>query len=257
MPVRSPLTSVMPALSMATSAPVPMAMPTSAAASAGASLTPSPAMATFAPLACSSSISAFLASGSMSARTSSMPSLSATALAVRSLSPVAMMILSPLSCSARIASALVALIGSATATSPASLPSTATNIAVLPSERSASACGFQRLDADAELVHHGAVAERDGPAARSAGDTLAGDRVEIRRLDGRRPALVRALDDRLGERMLRALFQAGGQPEQFGLVDTPRRPRHRSASACPRSACRSCRRSACRPRQSAPAPRRP
>ena len=49
MPVRSPLSSVMPALSIATSVPVPMAMPTSAAASAGASLTPSPAMATTRP----------------------------------------------------------------------------------------------------------------------------------------------------------------------------------------------------------------
>ena len=38
------------ALSMATSVPVPMAMPTSAAASAGASLTPSPVMATICPL---------------------------------------------------------------------------------------------------------------------------------------------------------------------------------------------------------------
>jgi hypothetical protein len=49
MPRRSPFTSVMPALSIATSAPVPMAMPTSAAASAGASLMPSPAMATCGP----------------------------------------------------------------------------------------------------------------------------------------------------------------------------------------------------------------
>ena len=39
----------MPALSIATSVPVPMAMPTSAAASAGASLMPSPAMATTRP----------------------------------------------------------------------------------------------------------------------------------------------------------------------------------------------------------------
>src|SRR6266571_3669519 len=45
-PIRSPLTSVIPALSMATSVPVPIAMPTSAAAKAGASLIPSPAMAT-------------------------------------------------------------------------------------------------------------------------------------------------------------------------------------------------------------------
>src|SRR6476620_3031873 len=46
MPRRSPLTSVTPALSMATSVPVPIAMPTSACARAGASLIPSPAIAT-------------------------------------------------------------------------------------------------------------------------------------------------------------------------------------------------------------------
>ena len=49
MPVRSPLSRVTPALSMATSVPEPIARPTSAAARAGASLTPSPAMATTRP----------------------------------------------------------------------------------------------------------------------------------------------------------------------------------------------------------------
>src|ERR1700682_6558509 len=49
MPMRSPLTSVTPALAMAMSVPPPMAMPTSAEASAGASLMPSPAMATILP----------------------------------------------------------------------------------------------------------------------------------------------------------------------------------------------------------------
>ena len=51
MPRRSPFTRVMPALSMATSVPVPIAMPTSARASAGASLMPSPAIATTWPRA--------------------------------------------------------------------------------------------------------------------------------------------------------------------------------------------------------------
>src|SRR5216684_6738722 len=46
MPPKSPFSSVTPALSIATSVPVPIAIPTSAAARAGASLTPSPAMAT-------------------------------------------------------------------------------------------------------------------------------------------------------------------------------------------------------------------
>ena len=51
MPRRSPFTSVTPADSIATSVPVPIAMPTSACASAGASLTPSPAIATTSPFA--------------------------------------------------------------------------------------------------------------------------------------------------------------------------------------------------------------
>src|SRR5512147_344617 len=48
-PARSPFTRVSPALSMATSVPLPMAIPTSAAARAGASLMPSPAKATRRP----------------------------------------------------------------------------------------------------------------------------------------------------------------------------------------------------------------
>src|SRR5260370_197552 len=44
-PVRAPFTSVMPPLSMATSVPVPMAMPPSACARAGALLMPSAAIA--------------------------------------------------------------------------------------------------------------------------------------------------------------------------------------------------------------------
>ena len=49
----------MPALSMATSVPVPMAMPTSACARAGASLIPSPAIATRRPSDWSFLITAF------------------------------------------------------------------------------------------------------------------------------------------------------------------------------------------------------
>ena len=49
MPVRLPLDRITSAVSMATSVPVPMAMPTSAWARAGASLMPSPTMPTFLP----------------------------------------------------------------------------------------------------------------------------------------------------------------------------------------------------------------
>ena len=50
-PRKEPPTSVTSAASIATSVPVPMAMPTSACASAGASLMPSPTIATVFPSA--------------------------------------------------------------------------------------------------------------------------------------------------------------------------------------------------------------
>ena len=68
--MRSPLTRVMPPLSMATSVPVPMAMPTLACASAGASLMPSPAMATTLPCACSLRMTSSFPSGRTSASNS-------------------------------------------------------------------------------------------------------------------------------------------------------------------------------------------
>ena len=61
------------AASIATSVPAPIAMPTSARASAGASLTPSPTIATRRPASWSPRTFASLSSGSTSAKTSSMP----------------------------------------------------------------------------------------------------------------------------------------------------------------------------------------
>ncbi len=94
-PSRSPLISVMPALAMATSVPVPIAMPTSAVASAGASLMPSPAMATMRPSRRNRSTTALFRSGSTSASISVIPSRCATAAAVAELSPVSMTMRSP------------------------------------------------------------------------------------------------------------------------------------------------------------------
>ena len=62
-----------PADSMATSVPVPIATPTSAEASAGASLIPSPTIATAVPSAWSAATAAALPSGRTSASTRSMP----------------------------------------------------------------------------------------------------------------------------------------------------------------------------------------
>ncbi len=88
--------STMLPASLAAWVPVFMATPTSAWASAGASLVPSPVMATSLPLACSSWMSRILASGVASARKSSTPASRAMAAAVRGLSPVIMTVRMPM-----------------------------------------------------------------------------------------------------------------------------------------------------------------
>ena len=67
---------------MATSVPVPMLNPRSACASAGASLTPSPTIATTRPSPCSRRMTSAFSDGSTSAMTSAMPTSAATARAV-------------------------------------------------------------------------------------------------------------------------------------------------------------------------------
>ena len=75
------------AASMATSAPAPIAIPISAAVSAGASFMPSPTMATL-PFFLRRRITLSLPSGSTPAMTSSTPACAPIAFAVLSLSPV-------------------------------------------------------------------------------------------------------------------------------------------------------------------------
>src|SRR5215203_3719615 len=88
-PRTSPEMSVRSAASIATSVPVPMAIPTSACARAGASLIPSPTIPTFLPSSsCSRFTSATLLPGRTSASTWPTPSWCAMASAVRRLSPV-------------------------------------------------------------------------------------------------------------------------------------------------------------------------
>ena len=82
--------------SLAAAVPVFIATPTSAWASAGASLVPSPHIATIRPPSCSLRISASLSSGVASARTSSTPASSAIALAVTALSPVIITVRMPI-----------------------------------------------------------------------------------------------------------------------------------------------------------------
>ena len=108
------------AASIATSAPAPMAMPTSAVVSAGASLMPSPTMAVL-PSRHSRSITAALPSGRTPAMTSSTPAFLPMAAAVFSLSPVSMTTRSPIFFSSATAAGLSSLMTSATAMTPRTL----------------------------------------------------------------------------------------------------------------------------------------
>ena len=115
---RSLFISTMSALSMATSVPAPMAMPTSARASAGASLTPSPTIATLWPASWSLRTSCSLSWGSTSATTRVMPICRWMAAAVFLLSPVSITTSMPSFFSSAMAVWLVGLTTSATAMMP-------------------------------------------------------------------------------------------------------------------------------------------
>ncbi len=88
--------STMLPASLAAWVPVFMATATSAWARAGASLVPSPVMATRCPSRWNSRIFSSLPSGVASARKSSTPASAAIAAAVSGLSPVTMMVLMPI-----------------------------------------------------------------------------------------------------------------------------------------------------------------
>jgi len=142
-PRRSPPTSVMSEAAIATSAPVPMAIPTSARASAAASLRPSPTMPTTCPPSCNLATCSAFSRGNTSAITWSMPTWSATARAVAPLSPVSIQTSRPSAFSCATASADSSLTGSATTTTPAGTPSTAASIGVRPADAASTAKGFR------------------------------------------------------------------------------------------------------------------
>jgi hypothetical protein len=129
---RSSRSKIRSAALIATSVPVPSAIPRSAAASAGPSLTPSPAIATRRPLACSFWITATFWPGSAPAITSSAPVSAATARATAGLSPVSSTVRRPSPRSAATAAAAEALTVSATATAPWACPSQPASTTVRP-----------------------------------------------------------------------------------------------------------------------------
>ena len=88
--------STMLAASLAAEVPEFIASPTSACARAGASLVPSPVIATSFPSACSFLIAAILSSGRHSAIYPSTPASAAIVAAVSGLSPVHIIVLMPI-----------------------------------------------------------------------------------------------------------------------------------------------------------------
>ena len=131
-------TSTTSAASMATSAPAPMAIPISALVRAGASLIPSPTMATF-PCSFNLRITSSFPSGRTPAITRSTPAWRPMAFAVRSLSPVSITTSIPIFCSSFTACGLSSRITSATAIIPASAPFFINISGVFPSSASFSA----------------------------------------------------------------------------------------------------------------------
>ena len=124
--------STMLPASLAAVVPVFIATPTSEWASAGASLVPSPVIATIRPSSCSLRISAILASGVASARKSSTPVSRAITSAVTGLSPVIMTVRMPILRSAAKRSRMPPLTMSLRRTTPSTQLSLATTRGVPP-----------------------------------------------------------------------------------------------------------------------------
>ena len=207
--------------------PVFMATPTSACASAGASLVPSPVIATSRPSACCARISSILASGVASARKSSTPDSSAILAAVSRLSPVTMTVRMPIRRSRSKRSAMPSLTTSLSSMTPSTCASRATASGVEPSRatRSSSACERRRRlaalvgdpaqDRVARALAQARAVEVDAAHAGLRGE---GDELRVLRLELvlAQPVLLGEHDDRaaLGRlvgqrRVLRRLGQLG------------------------------------------------
>ena len=129
---------------IATSVPVPMAMPTSAWARAGESLMPSPTIATGpSPWAWSCRITAALSAGRTSAITRSIPARAATSSAVRRASPLSITSCSPWRRRAATAAAELGLRGSEMPKQASIRPSSTTAATLQPTASSSSTRGWR------------------------------------------------------------------------------------------------------------------
>ena len=135
---------ITPAEPIATSVPAPIAIPTSAWARAGASLTPSPTMATARPSSWMLLTLDALSSGRTPEKYLSIPSSSETEAATASASPVIITTSIPRSCNASMAARDSVRTSSTSRSAPATTPSTSTCRMIAPSSRQSSATGSSR-----------------------------------------------------------------------------------------------------------------
>ena len=203
--------------SIATSVPVPIAMPTSACASAGASLMPSPTIATTAPSACSFCTSSALPPGSTSASTRSMPSCRPIASPVRRLSPVIITTLLPMRRSASTASRACSLTRVGDGDEPGDAARRRRRApAVLPVrlERREPRLGVAEVEAAAPPC------SARLPTTTSRPSTIARTPLPVTDLKcaaagTARPRAAAPRHHRLGERVLGELLDRGGQAQQL------------------------------------------
>ena len=189
-------------------------------ASAGASLTPSPTIATRRPWAWSWATRSAFSPGSTSASTSSMPTSAATRSAVARLSPVSITGSTPRPRSAAIASP--AVVAGRRRRSPAgrrpgrrSRPWTT----VRPSPARRAAAPSEPPETDALALHEAGVADGEAVALDGGERAVPGElskAVGPRQRDAALPGLAH---DGLGERMLALALDGRRQPQQLVLVD--------------------------------------
>jgi hypothetical protein len=80
-----------------------------------------------------------------------------------------------------------------------------------------------RAGVDAELAQQLGVAEGDAPAVDRAGDTATRARLEVRGLDEGKGPGAGSGDDRGRQRVLTALLEAGGEPQELVGAQRPQR----------------------------------
>ena len=198
-------------------------------ASAGASLIPSPTIATCPCSARSRSIASTLSSGRSSASTSSIPSSAAIARAVRSLSPLSIAMWrmpSRRMRGDRFAAPPAAARRAARSAPAAGRPRRRPRPSFpAPAARSASAGS---VASRRELREQAGAADPHLAAVEAGAGAVPDERLEVLgRLDGRCPARAAWATIACGERMLRARLDGGRERERLALA---RRRRARSTS---------------------------